>query len=781
MSDEGDVCAFLEERPELREALEAVVAVDQQNNTWTFDDVPINSGQFGELVSSGIVESVGDEYAIANPKATQAALFDEQSTSLLSSETTQSLPAVQWPTIDRTTVATLTAALTFVALVRVHPLQKIYRNGDVVLSGNDPYYYRYWVEQVLLESNSVFNLNTLSALPGGITNGEPLLVATLWWVSELFGEGTAVVGHVMAWYPVAGAVITAFFVYLLTVSVTEDRRAGLAAILLFAIIPGHAFRTSLGYADHHAFDYLWLAATAFTLTVLAGTDRDIFTTSRTWLATTGFGIAVAGQTLAWEAAPLLIAAVGLAVVVLTVAAVDGNHSPLILGIPVLAGLTLATGLTTIGHIVVGWHTPRVAFSPALVLGGVALMIGVATLINRTTGDIRHLIAIDAALLPISLAAFRYARPEDWAALISGVERLTSERNIAETVGLFDPGTLGVFLLLGFTLIIAFPAMVLGVQRAREYPPWAVPTAYVWYFLGLSTLSVRFVGELAPVLAVFAGVGFVRLAVWIDTIKPFEFNADRDTPTPVSIPDRQTLLTLALLFLLVGSLGIVQVPVKTSQVTIEDSTYQSAAYIANHSAALNESYPDNYVLSQWGRNRVYNYFVSGESESYGYAQQIYGEFVQSSDADQWYDQFNGRVGYVVLSTGINASSESAYTHLTNDYGSRTAAHDGLAHYRALYVTPDGEKVTYQVVPGANLTGQAAPNETVTMRTNVTIPGASFTYERQTTADANGNFALRVANPGTYTITAGNETTEATVSAEAVRNGTRVPTEILYSEP
>jgi len=771
MSDEGDVGALLDDRPELRDALDAVTTVDERNETWTFDDVPIDSGQFGELVSSGIVESVGDEYRIADPDAARVALRDEPARAQ-PADSDRSLPTFEWPTIDRTAAVALTAALAFVALVRAHPLQAIYRNGDVVLSGNDPYYYRYWVEQVLAESNSILNPEALSAFPDAVIKGEPLYVATLWWVSELLGEGAAVVGDVMAWYPVVTAAITGLFVYLLTVTVTNDRRVGLAAVLLFAIVPGHALRTSLGFADHHAFDYLWLALTALTLTVLAGTERDTLTQPRTWLASAGLGIAVGGQTLAWESAPLLIAAVGLAVVALTLAAVDGERSPLLAGIPILAGLTLAAGIAAAGHVVVGWHTPRVAFSPALVLGGSALVVAVATLVDRTIGDVRHLAVIDAVLFVIGLAVFRASRPEDWAALTSGTERLTAERNIAETVGLFDPETLGVLLLLGFTLVIALPAMVLGIQRARTNITWAVPTAYVWYFLGLSTLSVRFVGELAPILAVFAGVGFVRLAAWIDAARPVEFDGNHGAVESLSVPDRRTLGILAAVFLLVGSLGIVQSPVKTSQITVEDSTYQSAAFIANHSVERNESHPKNYVLSQWGRNRVYNYFVSGESRSYGYARQTHADFLGSLGADQWYDEFDGRVGYVVIQEDVNSSAGTVHAHLMNDYGSRTAQHDGVAHFRALSVTPDGEKAVFSVVPGVNLTGQAPPNTTVTVRTNVTVPGASFTYERQTTADETGNYSVRVANPGTYTISAGNETSEIIVSAAAVRNGTRL---------
>ncbi|QGA81901.1 STT3 domain-containing protein [Halomicrobium sp. LC1Hm] len=772
MSDEGDVNALLDERPDLRDALDTVLDVDEQHETWTFEDVPIGSGPFGELVSSGVVESVDDEYRLADPDVTAAALSDDPADEKESLDFDGTLSGFAWPTFDRTTTLALTAALTVVALVRAHPLQSVYRDGNVVLSGNDPYYYRYWVERVLADSQSVFSLDALAALPAGVTKGEPLLVATLWWVSELLGGGAAVVGDVMAWYPVLTAVITALFVYLLAVTVTGDRRVGLAAVLLFAIIPGHAMRTSLGFADHHAFDYPWLAATAYALTVLAGTDRDKLTSPKTWLASVVLGVAVAGQTLAWESAPLLIAAVGLAVAAVALTTVDRSESPLVPGAPILTGLTIATGLAAAGHVVVGWHTPRVAFSPALVLGGVALALLVGEAVHRATGDARHLLAIDAVLAPVGILAFREARPDDWDALLEGTGRITAERNIAETVGLFDPDTLGVLLLLGFTLVIAIPAMVAGIQRARTAPKWAVPTAYVWYFFALSTLSVRFVGELAPVLAVFAGIGFVRLAAWIDAVEALSVDATREALPALTVPDRRTLGTLALIFLLVGSLGIVQVPVKTGQLTVEDSTYQSAAHVANHSAQLDESYPDNYVLSQWGRNRVYNYFVNGESESYSYARQTYVEFLGSPNADEWYSRFDDRVGYVVLSEDINTTGGTAYAHLTDHYGSRTADRDGVAHFQPLYVTAGGEKITYQVVPGANLTGQVAPNETVAVQTNVTIPGASFTYERQTTADAAGAYSVRVANPGTYTIETANETREATVQAGAVRNGTAV---------
>ncbi len=76
--------------------------------------------------------------------------------------------------------------------------------------------------------------------------------------------------------------------------------------------------------------------------------------------------------------------------------------------------------------------------------------------------------------------------------------------------------------------------------------------------------------------------------------------------------------------------MVQVPVKTSQVLVEDGTYDAATAIEADAADRGLEYPENYVLSRWGQNRVYNYFVNGESRSYGYARQNYGPFVAATD-------------------------------------------------------------------------------------------------------------------------------------------------------
>mgnify|MGYP000669193083 CR=1 FL=1 len=782
MSDQGTISALLADRPDLEEPLDAVLAVDRRKDTWTFDDLPIESGPFGELVSRDVVESVGDEYRLADPNAVERALAATNGDG--ATATTEAngaggglsgarvefsrpgLPALR--SVDRTTAGLVGAAIALVALVRLHVLGSIYRKGAVVLSGNDPYYYRYWIEQIASASSGAFDFGALSELPFAVQKGEPLMVATLWWLAELLGGSVGAIASVMAWYPIVSAIVTAGLVYLIAVKLTADRRIGLASLLFLAIIPGHALRTSIGFADHHAFDFPWLAGTALALVVLADADREALGQPRTWLASVGLGVSVAGQVLAWEAGPLLIAPAGLAVVAASVVAVHDDRSPLVATSPIVGGLAVAAILAAGVHTLVGWHTSQVGYAPALVFVGALAVTGVAEAIHRTSGDARHAIAIDALCGVAGIVALMTLFPSSWASLTDQLGRLVGGEDIAETIGLFNPGTWGVLLLFGFALVLAVPAMVWASRRALDDARWGIAAIYAWYFLLLATFQVRFVGELAAFAAVFAGITFVWIAAWIDAI-PWPDLSER-VLEPLRIPDRGTVVTLTLLFLLVGSLGIVQVPVKTSQVTTDGDAYASAAFIEERSAELGQSYPDDYILSDWGENRMYNYFVNGEAESYGYARQHYSDFVTSDSIDGWYDRFSGRVGYVVLGTPPDdVGSQTVWLQLER---ATAGERNGFAHFRPVYRAPDGTRTVFAVVPGARITGTAAANETVTVSTEVSIPNREFVYTRQTAANATGHYAVRVSTPGTYAVDVGGDERSVTVPDAAVRNGTTV---------
>ncbi|MFC7173271.1 STT3 domain-containing protein [Haloplanus litoreus] len=187
----------------------------------------------------------------------------------------------------------LAAALALVVVVRLPTVFDVFRDDWVVLVSNDPYFYRYLVDQSLAGG-------PIPSLPARAVAGEPLLVATLATATTLLGGSTWASGFVLAWYPVVAAVVTAGLVYGIAVRVSGDVRVGLASAGLLAVTPAHAYRTALGVADHHAFDYVWLALTVLVVVdLLTRHERD----RRTWLGAGVLAVAVAAQTLSWEAAP----------------------------------------------------------------------------------------------------------------------------------------------------------------------------------------------------------------------------------------------------------------------------------------------------------------------------------------------------------------------------------------------------------------------------------------------------------------------------------------------
>ncbi|MGB9954479.1 STT3 domain-containing protein [Haloarcula marismortui] len=777
MSDTPGAGAVLDDRPELRDATEAVLAVDDEQDGWTFDDIPIDSGQFGELVSAGIVEKDGEQYRVADPDAVRAALNGEPESGSDSGHGLALGDALRFD-FDARATGLLVAALSVVLVARTYVIGSVYRGGDIVLLSNDPYYYRYHVEQVAANAGSAADFGALSVLPGGVTNGEPLTIATLWWVSSLFGGSKEAIGHVLAWYPVVSALVTSVLLYLLAVRVSSDRRVGLAAVLFLAFIPGHALRTSLGFADHHAFDYPWLGLTALALVVAltTATDRTSLRRPQPWIAAVGIGVGTAGQVLAWEAGPLLVLPVSLVVLGQTLLDVSNDRSALVSNAPVLAGVSFGAILAWSVHTVTGWQTALVTSAPALLTLGTVVVIATAEVARRFGGTVGQIAVVDLGLSVVGLLVFRFGFTEQWGTFNSRLDALFLSNTIAETYGLFSADAFGFLFLLGLTLFLALPAMVWGLDLAwSDQSGWLVASSYVWVLFGLAVIQVRFVGELATFLALFAGLAFIWVASWVDLARPVPVTGDRDL-RDVLVPDTRAVASLFVLFLLFGSLGIVQVPVKTSQVLVEDGTYDAATAIEADAAERGLEYPENYVLSRWGQNRVYNYFVNGESRSFSYARKKYGPLVAETDPDAAHSRISNRVGYIVTTATDIEEPATMYARLHQHFGSRNGNVDGLARYRPLFASEDGSHKAFAVVPGGEIRGTAAPNSTVSVVTTITVSDREVDYERQTTANRNGDFTVTVANPGTYAVTtdSGNKTS-VEVTEEMVYSGGNITVE------
>ncbi len=754
---------LLVEKPDVESGLRELLAVDERQDGWTFDEAPFDSGTFGELVSRDIVIKDDDGYEIADPPAVRASLDGEEPTGDDRAAEGFELPSLSLPSVSRQEAGALGAALAFVLLMRTYIYPSVFRGEYVVLPSNDPYYYRYWVEQLAANATGVFDLSVLSGLPGAVAKGEPLMVATLWWFTNLLG-GADAAGWVLAWYPVVSALVVSVFVYTIAVRVTDDRRVGLASVAFLGIIPAFAYRTGLGFADHHAFDYPWLALTALSLVWLADVDRESLGEAGTWLATGALGVGVAGQVMAWEAGPLLIGVLAVFVAVRVATDVRTDRSSLVSNAPILVGLALATVLAHLAHTGFGWHTDIVTYAPALLLVGVAVVSLVGEGVRKTGMPAFVLGASEVAGALSSLVLLQILLPNYWEKLSSQTSSLLFHSRAAETNSIFAGGTTGFFLgpilEMGFAWVLGLPMLVLVSWRAyqRDRLRWLVVCTYGWYFLVLAALQRRFVGELAPFVAVLAGYTFVVLAAKLDVIHAPVFGESRTARATdggrLGLPDRSTVTAVAVLFLFVSSAGAVQTAVRHEQVKIADDKFEAAVWMDNYAETQEWEYPQNYVLSKWGRNRMYNSFVNGESEGYGFARQRYEKFLSSKNPEAQYREFGDSVGFIVtkdLNLRRKAPKQLNYARLHKRFGSAGAnGASGAGHYQAVYASEDGSVKVFTLVPGANLTGTAAANQTLTVSKSVEIEGASFEYRRIVDVGADGRYSVTVPYSGTYSV-------------------------------
>ncbi|WP_323190337.1 STT3 domain-containing protein [Halostella sp. PRR32] len=807
-----EISDLLAGRPEFESALREILDVDERRETWTFDDVSADSGTFGELVSRDVVERVGDEYRLADPPAVRTALDGEsppgdshrsESASAGDRATAGTNAAAngrgvadelsrlreRLPSPSRNTVVGIVAALALVAAFRLVAYPSVFRDGDIVLLANDPYFYRYWLLELVADGAGPF------AVPEGVLNGEPLLVAVLWTATLAVGGDARAVDLVLAWYPVVAALVTGLAVYGATVRLTDDARIGLAATGLLAVMPIHAYRSAVGFGDHHAFDYMIVAVSLYALVGLASVDRDLSPRSLTARAapwTVLLGGALAAQVLAWNAGPLLILPAGLYLLARSLLELRAGRSPLRGVAPTLAAAGLAAALVWAAHGGWQWQAGYVALTPVFLFGGglAAALVGEAS--HRAGLSWK---AASGTLTAASVGVFAVAWtqfPEFATEFREETERLAlkaGQSEIVETASLFDADLGGPFapiFYFGLVLFLALPYAVWGVWVAgsRDRPDWLAASTFVGLLLVLGTLQVRFAGALAVPVAVFAGVGFVHLASVVDLARrpaclsgsddtdnhrsDFGENrndASRSTVQIGNVDGRSLGLLLALTVLIAG-LGAFLTPPLTNDLTVESESYQAATWIQGDAAERGLAENERYVFSQWDRNRMYNAFASGDSRSYWFARSNYDGFLAATNGTEWYERLDGRVQYVVTADrtiGDSVSEDAMYYRLHEEYGVDTD------HYRAVYATDDGTRKVFTLVSGATVTGPTSSNDTVNIsRTeDVDLGETSVDYER-TAAVENGTFSVVVTQPGEYS--AGGQT--VTVSEAAVVNGTAV---------
>ncbi|MEA5406551.1 hypothetical protein VB773_02445 [Haloarculaceae archaeon H-GB2-1] len=204
---------------------------------------------------------------------------------------------------------------------------------------------------------------------------------------------------------------------------------------------------------------------------------------------------------------------------------------------------------------------------------------------------------------------------------------------------------------------------------------------------LSLNQIRFLGEMSVFAALFATLGFLFLADRVDIIPVSNLFDSSVTTIEDTVSVRSVVVPLFVLFLLISGAGLVQTPVKQSQLTIDDDRYETITWIERYSERNPRPPGGDYVFSGWGRNRVDNYFVNGQSRSYQYAQDNYLPFISSTDPRTWYGRLSSNGVEFIITRDLDAEfpDHSMHTRLHEHWGTASIDMRGLGHYRAIYAS------------------------------------------------------------------------------------------------
>ena len=770
--------SFLDDHPDQEDTLAALLEHEQRHDSWAFDDAPVDSGQFGELVSRSFVEKTdGGDYRFADRASVEAILDGEEPDPETADSSTAAFSFdVSVPAVDTRTFAALLGALAVVIAARSLFFRSVFREGYVVSPANDPYFYRYWQAELLEHSGGPTDLGMLATV-GELTRIRPLSHALNWWFADLFGSASLVA----AFQPIVASVLLALAIYGLAQTLTADHRIAVGSVLLFALTPVLVVYTGLGFLEHRPYQYLWVGVMAFSLGWL-GMDltrrhRDSQSNPalahardpRAWAVAAVLAIAVGAMAHTWGGSPLSFLPVAAYFAFRVVQDCRERLNPLLANGPALAGVTAGSFLALAIHLRWGWHESIAATVPVVVaLGAIAVAV-LATGWLRFDLQPAGLLAAEGVIAAVGAGLFWRLRPEDVARLQERSDALFGRETALETSSLFTTEQAIIFgplsqIGIGFYLAL-IPLGYATYYVSREYDPaWLAAVCFTWFYLVLAAIQVRFAAQFSIFCAVFGSVGLVYLLGAVDLARPPTlFDRDALDGPSIKLPETRTVgIYLVAVIAVVLLLNLIFVPSLLAQTQYSDEQFEAALLIDDHAEEIDRDHPQNFVLSEWGDNRMYNYFVSGESSGYGYAQSNHVPFISDTDPDSYFGQFDGRVGYVVL-TDVEAPERTVQAQLFDEFG---AGNESVAHYQLLYA--EGEVRAFVVVDGAVVQTNAEPGENVTASTDVETAGKQFSYERTATADEEGTVALQVAYPGAYDI----EGETVTVTADDVYEGESV---------
>lgn len=776
---EEETRLFLDDHPDAEDALAEIVEIDADSAGWTFDDIPLDSGRFGELVSRNIAEKTEGTYQLADREAVETALTGESLPDHDEGNRTGfsvSTPALD---IDTTALGGLTGALALVVAMRMLYFRSVFQDGHVVSPGNDPYHFRFWQEQMLATSDGITDVGVLTGVP----SSRALTYSLNWWFAELLGGTPEAAATVAAWLPVLGTVALALVLYALVATLTEDRRIAIAAVAFLAVSPAHVFYTNLGFIDHLVHQYFWLTVLAFALVWLAADllgRRTAGATGReaarahlgsptVWFVAGILAVAVVTSVNAWTGSPLTFIPVALYLGFRVVADHRADVPPLQANAPTLAGLGTGTLLALFVHTQFGWQEVIAVAAPALVtVGGVTVAL-LAALWYRLDFPAVGLVGAEGVGGGVLALLFWRLRPDAVARVQPRVDQLFGREGVAEAAPLFslEGGiVLWPLFLVGIGFYLGFAVLVYAtwLQSKRYEPAWLVVVCFAWSYMILAGIQGRFTGQLSIFLAVCAAPTLVYLLRWLDLADETSlFSPSTSVERSISLPTVRTGGYTVVIVAVVLLTNLIFVPGLVEDSVHGDDEYGAAVTISEHAENFDREYPDNEVVSQIATNRMYNYVVNGEAEGYSPALDEYQSFLRAENLESGYGEVNSR-GYLVL-TDLDSPTESTHAQLFDEFG---AGSQPSPHFQLLYATPDLR--AFAVVEGATIETTADPGQNLTASTDVSVDGHSFTYERTGVANESGTVRISVAYPGEYDL--GDET--VTVRERHVEAGDPVST-------
>jgi dolichyl-diphosphooligosaccharide--protein glycosyltransferase len=665
----------------------------------------------------------------------------------------------------------LLAVFVLLFISRVFRYTQVFRDGIITLPGNDPYFYRYLVDQLLAASPDPFSPVEIAEALGGGSSGEPLVATIGYWATLLVEETpTTTEGVAIGWIPVGAALIVGSLVAWMAHAVTEDDRVVVLSVAALALTPAHALYAGIGFFDHHAIDYVWVAGMAATLIwlardveqrMIANTAAPVYDHLRavsTWIIAGCFGLTIVAAVFSWNGSPVLLTGVAAYVFFKTGSDVRAGVSPVGTALPVAGGLAFATGVSHWLHATAGWQEPAVAYSPALVLGGLIVVTLFGTITARVSEISVRAYLVATIVGTTGFVGFIQAQyPAVVNRLLQRGDIVVTGREIAESRRLIT-ADYGVFFgsvdMFGWFLFIGLPALLyVSWQCIRAHEPrWLVLCGFAWPLLGFTFFEIRFSGELSPFMSIFTALGAVVLLQTIDAAKPISVLNNRSPQqlTTASFQPTQETVYIALTLLLVASLSLFMIPAITGNVAQTDAQVEAIEWMQTDAAGADRP---EFVLSKWGRQRLYNYHVFDRGRSYSVgAQEDMVSLLSSTDPDAEYSRFAEGVGYLVLEPlqGPETTSKQGYERLINHYGSANGSVDGVGHYRVTFVASDESRLVFVPVKGATISGTGPANQQLEVETDVRVPGKSFTYTRYAVTNETGMFSVRVAHPGTYRV-------------------------------